>query len=112
MIPTARDRKKENFAKLRDYRTKSREYAWQLKKDGYIVDFFDRYRKCDRKKIIEIFERIYVYEFNGKEWTTIIDDITYRDFYRFYTLVQRYKHKYGKKKLHEHTSEILKELKL
>lgn len=117
MMPSPRDRKAEHYAILRNYKIRAREYAWQLKKDGYIVEFFDRYpKKSNRAKLhfwqLEDFEKIRVYECNDERCPTIIDDMAYKKFFRFYALVQRYKHKYGKKKLHEHTSEILKELKL
>lgn len=117
MMPSHRDRKEEHFAILRNYKIKAREFAWQLNKDGYIVEFFNRYpKKSNRAKLhfwqLEDFEIIRVYECINKRCKTIIDDTAYKKFFRFYAMVQRYKHEYGKKKLHEHTGEILKELKL
>lgn len=117
MMPSARERKAEHYSMLQNYKEKAREYAWQLKKDGYIVEFFNRYPiKSNRAKLnyaqINSFEKIRVYECNDGIWETIINDMVYKKFFRFYAMVQRYKHEYGKKRLHEHTGEILKELKL
>ena len=36
--------KSEN--ELRKLKTRARKQAWLLKKDGFIVDFYDRYKRC------------------------------------------------------------------
>ena len=117
MIPSARDRKAEHYAILQNYKIKAREYAWLLKKDGYIIEFFNRHKiKSNRAKldyyIINSFEIIRIYECHDGIWETIIKDLDYKKFFRFFALVQRYKRSYGKKKLHEYTGEIIRELRI
>lgn len=115
MKPTTRYWKAKDAELLRSFKTKARKQAWRLKKDGYIVDFYDRYKKRGWKRLeyseIYNYEIIRVYEFDGEGWNTIIDDIPYNKLTRFYTLVQSYKREYGKKRLHGYTGEILNNLK-
>ncbi len=115
MKPTTRYWKEKDAELLRNFKTKARKQAWRLKKDGYIVEFYDRYRKRGWKRLeyseIYNFEIIRVFEFDGNECNVIIKDIPYKTFARFYTLVQSYKREYGKKKLHSYTSEIIEKLK-
>lgn len=115
MKPTTCYWKEKDLELLRSFKTKARKQAWKLKKDGYIVEFYDRYRKRGWKRLdyceIYNFEIIRVFEFDGKRWNVILDDITYQPFTRFYTLIQTYKREYGKKRLHDYTGEILKNLK-
>lgn len=115
MKPTTRYWKNQNLELLRSFKVKARKQAWQLKKDGYIVEFYDRYKKIGWRKLeyseIYNFEIIRVFEFDGNRWNVIIDDISYNTFTSFHTLVQNYKREYGKKKLHDYTSKILKNLK-
>lgn len=115
MKPTTRYWKEKDLELLRSFKTKARKQAWRLKKDGYIVEFYDRYRKRGWKRLeyskIYNYEIIRVFEFDGKRWSVIIDDISYKTFSRFYALVQSYKREYGKKRLHDYTGNILENLK-
>ena len=99
---------------LRKLKTRARKQAWLLKKDGFAVDFYNRYKRCwaqlDQSQIKD-YERINIYEFDGQKWNVIIKDISYKSFSHFYSLVQKYKRKYGKKNLHKYTRNIIKSIR-
>lgn len=110
MKGTTRFWRQRNLDLLRKFKTAARKQAWILKKDGYIVDFYDRYKQGSCKlKINQIYnyEKIVVFEFNGTIWNKVINDISYDSLTQFYLLVQRYKKAYGKKDLHKYTGEII-----
>lgn len=113
MKPTTRYWKEKDLELLRNLKTKARKQAWTLKKDGYIVDFCDRFKNRGWGKLhyseIYNYEKIIVFEFDGNKWNMIVKDMSYSTLTRFYQLVQIYKKEYGKKQLHKYTNEILKE---
>ena len=115
MKETTRLQKQTDLELLRDLRTEARKQAWILRKDGYIVDFFNRYRNIGWGKMeqseIYTWERIIIYECHNGKWDVIADDMSYETFSRFFSVVQRYKIHYGKKNLHNHTNIMLSQLK-
>lgn len=99
--------------RLHQLKTNARKQAWKLEKDGYIVEFFERYKRIkDQLYGLNIYdnEKIAIYELHGNIWEKIINDIDYGLLTHFYKIVNKYKKEYGKKKLHEHTLEIIEEL--
>lgn len=99
--------------RLHQLKTNARQQAWKLEKDGYIVEFFERYKKRkDKLYGLNIYdnEKISIYELHGNKWDKIINDMDYGLLTRFYKSVCKYKKQYGKKKIHEYTTEIIKEL--
>lgn len=104
-------KREDELSKLK---TRARKQAWLLKKDGFAVDFFDRYKRCwaqlDQSQI-ENYEIIQIHEFDGQKWNVIVKDISYKSFSHFYSLIQKYKRKYGKKNLHKHMQTIIETIR-
>lgn len=100
--------------RLHQLKTNARQQAWKLEKDGYIVEFFERYKtRKDKLYGLNIYnnEKISIYELHGNKWDKIIIDTDYGLLTRFYKIENKYKKQYGKKKIHEYTTEIIKELR-
>ena len=107
-------RKREKIELLSDIQRESREIKRELQKCGYNVEIISSDKSTSKE--LTYFE-IYNYEtYVIREKSNCIfglkdRDISFPELKKFSMLVNRYKRKYGLKNLHDHTKEIVYEIR-
>ncbi len=83
---------------VKEMQKQARFYKWQLEKWGYCVNIISHFDS-------EIFD---IWEDNKKLFNK---NLSFGLLHHFYELIKKNQHKYGTKRLHEHTLEVLEIIK-
>lgn len=107
-------RKREKIELLSDIQRKSREIKRELQKCGYNVEIISSDKSTSKElTYFEIYnyETYVIREKSNRIFCSCDRNLSFPELKRFSALVNKYKRKYGLKNLHEHTKEIVYEIR-